>query len=73
MKHLSCWVGRLILALKFGLPGLSIVAIFWNLDRRAPSESRLAEFDFYGFLPLTVAFGIYGYPDYRVDAARLQD
>jgi hypothetical protein len=49
MKHLSCWVGRLILALKIGLPGLSIVAIFWNLDRRASSEARLAEFDFYGF------------------------
>jgi hypothetical protein len=49
MKHLSCWVGRFIVALKIGLSAWSIASFFWNRDRRAPSEAGSAEFQFGGF------------------------
>jgi len=38
MKHLSCWVGRFIVALKIGLPEMLMASIFWNLGWRESSE-----------------------------------
>jgi hypothetical protein len=58
MKHLSCWVGRFIVALKIGLPGRATAArsaefqfsgffafdrSIWTLQCRLPLASRLAD------------------------------